>query len=88
MEKLISLGGKKLCMECCSRKEGSRIAWLLAGVWKLKRIRRNIGKGRWQTLLRGCWKLEIGMRFFKNEKWLKYEFREIVRKILSYNNRS
>lgn len=50
IEKIISLGGKRSCMECCSRKEGSRIAWLPAGVWKVKRIRRNMGKGRWQTL--------------------------------------
>jgi hypothetical protein len=33
-------------IEHCSRKEKSGITWLLAGVWKLKGISRNVGKGR------------------------------------------
>lgn len=33
-------------VECCVRKERNWIAWLLAGMWKLKGIRRNADKGR------------------------------------------
>ena len=38
--------GKKLYIECCSRKERSGIAWLIAGIWELKGVRRNADKGR------------------------------------------
>jgi hypothetical protein len=38
--------GKKLYIECCSRKERSRIACLIAGIWQLKGVRRNADKGR------------------------------------------
>ena len=38
--------GKKLYIECCSRKERSGIAWLIAGTWQLKGVRRNADKGR------------------------------------------
>jgi hypothetical protein len=38
--------GKKTYIECCSRKEKSRIAWLIAGIWQLKGVRRNADKGR------------------------------------------
>jgi hypothetical protein len=38
--------GKKLYTECCSRKERSGIAWLIAGIWQLKGVRRNADKGR------------------------------------------
>jgi hypothetical protein len=38
--------GKNLCTECCSRKERSGIAWLLAGIWQMREIRRNVDKGR------------------------------------------
>jgi hypothetical protein len=34
------------CAEWCSRKERSGIEWLLAGVWQMKGMRRNINKGR------------------------------------------
>jgi hypothetical protein len=27
--------GKKIYIECCSRKESSGIAWLIAGIWQL-----------------------------------------------------
>jgi hypothetical protein len=35
--------GKISCMECCTGKERSGIAWLLAGAWKLREIRKKIG---------------------------------------------
>jgi hypothetical protein len=38
--------GKKLYIECCSRKERSGIAWLIAGIWQLKGVRRKADKGR------------------------------------------
>jgi hypothetical protein len=48
--------GKKLYLECCSRgkkkkkkkkgKKRSGIAWLIAGIWQLKGVRRNADKGR------------------------------------------
>jgi hypothetical protein len=38
--------GKKLYTECCSRKARSGIAWLIAGIWQLKGVRRNADKGR------------------------------------------
>jgi hypothetical protein len=37
---------KKLYIECCSRKERSGIAWLIAGMWQLIGVRRNADKGR------------------------------------------
>jgi hypothetical protein len=37
--------GKKLHIKC-SRKERSGIAWLIAGIWQLKGVRRNADKGR------------------------------------------
>jgi hypothetical protein len=38
--------GKRSYIECCSRKEISGTAWLLAGVWQMKATRRNINTGR------------------------------------------
>jgi hypothetical protein len=38
--------GKTLYIECCSRKARSGIAWLIAGIWQLKGVRRNADKGR------------------------------------------
>jgi hypothetical protein len=38
--------GKKLYIECCSRKERSGIAQLIAGIWQLKGVRRNADKGK------------------------------------------
>jgi hypothetical protein len=38
--------GKMLYIECCSRKQRSGIAWLIAGIWQLKGVRRNADKGR------------------------------------------
>jgi hypothetical protein len=29
-------------MECCAGKERSGVAWLLAGVWKMREIRKKI----------------------------------------------
>ena len=37
--------GKKLYIECYSRKD-SGIAWLIAGTWQLKGVRRNADKGK------------------------------------------
>jgi hypothetical protein len=37
--------GKKLYKEFCSRKETSGIAWIIAGIWQLKGVRRNADKG-------------------------------------------
>jgi hypothetical protein len=33
--------GETSHIECCSRKERSGIAWLVAGMWKLKEIRKT-----------------------------------------------
>ena len=38
--------GERLRVEWCVRKERIGIAWLVAGVWKLKGIRKNVDKGR------------------------------------------
>jgi len=38
--------GKKLYTEFCLRKERSRKAWLLAGAWKVKGLRRRDDRGR------------------------------------------
>jgi hypothetical protein len=38
--------GKKLHVECCSRKERTGITWLIAGIWQLKGVRRNADKGK------------------------------------------
>jgi hypothetical protein len=38
--------GKRLRTQCCTRKEKSGVAWLLAGVWKLRGIIKKINKGR------------------------------------------
>jgi hypothetical protein len=38
--------GERPYSEWCLRKERSRVAWLLAGVWQLKGMRRNMDKGR------------------------------------------
>ena len=67
-------------VECSTRKERSGIVWLLAGLWKLKRVRRNTEKGKCPfclgeedvtyTLLH-C-KLEFVERNFKY-KMVKYE---------------
>jgi hypothetical protein len=38
--------GKKLYVECCSVKERSGIAWLIAGIWQLEGARGNADKGR------------------------------------------
>ena len=43
--------GERLRVECCLRKEISGIAWSVAGVWKLKGIRKNIDKGRCPSCL-------------------------------------
>jgi hypothetical protein len=52
---------KKLYVEWCSRRERSGIAWLLAGVWQLKGVRRNTGKG-------GCF-LRVGEVFSTTGPW-------------------
>jgi hypothetical protein len=38
--------GQNLYIECCSRKEKSGIAWLIAGIWQLEGVRRNADKER------------------------------------------
>jgi len=38
--------GEMSYIEGCSRKEIIGIAWLVAGVWQLKGITRNTGKGK------------------------------------------
>jgi hypothetical protein len=50
--------GKILNMECCSGKERSVTAWLLAGVLNLREIRKKskegdpeVSKKRWQTCI-------------------------------------
>jgi hypothetical protein len=37
---------KEVYTDCCTRKEGSGIAWLKVGIWKLKQIRRGFEEVR------------------------------------------
>jgi hypothetical protein len=43
--------GENPYIEGCSKKETSGIAWLLAAVWQLKGVRRNIDDGRYSLCL-------------------------------------
>jgi hypothetical protein len=38
--------GKECYIDKCARKERIGIIWLIAGIWKLKGIRRGLEKGR------------------------------------------
>ena len=72
---------KRSYVWCCSRKVRNWIAWLVAGAWKLKRIRRNTDWGRrrlcWgeediKHMLLDC--TETGKRIFKVKNgsvWMK-----------------
>jgi hypothetical protein len=37
---------KNSCIEYCARKERIEIAWLIAEVWKLEGIRKEVDKGK------------------------------------------
>jgi len=71
--------GKNPYIKCCSRKEKSGIAWLVAGVWQLKGITRNTvkrrsplcsGKQDIKRILLDCLKTRNWRRKFLNEKLL------------------
>jgi hypothetical protein len=72
--------GKRSYIEWCSRKE-SRIAWLSVGVWQLRGMRKNMGKGRTMSKTRN-YRLT-----FLNEKWLNMNKEIAYRKILRCTNK-
>jgi hypothetical protein len=66
--------GKRSYTECCIGEERTGIAWLLAGVWKLKGIRKKadqerrplcLGEEMLNTQYWTVQKLEIGEKIFK-----------------------
>jgi hypothetical protein len=88
--------GKKLYTECCLRKERSGIAWLLAGIWQLKGVRRNVDKGRCplclqedvKHILLNCretkhWRLKL-----IHDKWLNMNKKVTYRKIMKITNKA
>jgi hypothetical protein len=88
--------GKKLYIECCSRKERSGIAWLIAGIWQLKGVRRNADKGRCPLCLEEEDVKHIllefkGTKYWRekliHDKWLNMNKEVACRKILKITNR-
>jgi hypothetical protein len=89
--------GKKLYIECCSRKERSGIGWLIAGIWQLKGVRRNADKGRCplcfekedaKHILLECkdtkhWRVKL-----IHDKWLNMNNEVAYRKIMKITNRT
>jgi hypothetical protein len=91
------LGGKKLYIECCSRKERSRIARLIAGIWQLKGVRRNADKGRCplyfenedvKHILLECKETKYWREKLIHDKWLNMNKEITYRKILKTTNRT
>jgi hypothetical protein len=39
-------------VECCTREETRGIVWVLAGVWRVKGIRKKAGKGKGPLVVR------------------------------------
>jgi hypothetical protein len=74
--------GKGPYIEYCCRKERGGEEWLLAGVWKLKGIRKKSHKGRcllslgeedlkYIYIYLNCLETSRSRTGFLNEKWLK-----------------
>jgi hypothetical protein len=89
--------GKKLCIECCSRKERSGIAWLIAGIWQLKGVGRNADKGRCplcfekevvRHILLECKETKYWREKLIHDKWLNMNKEITYRKILKTTNRT
>jgi hypothetical protein len=89
--------GKKIYIECCSRKERGGIAWLIAGIWQLKGARRNTDKGRWplcleeedaKHILLECKEIKYWREKLIHDKWLNMNKEITYRKILKTTNRT
>jgi hypothetical protein len=89
--------GKKSYIECCSRKERSRIEWLIAGIWQLKGVRRNADKGRCplcfeiedvEHILLVCKETKHWREKLIRDKWLNMNKEVACRKILKITNRT
>jgi hypothetical protein len=89
--------GKKLYTECCSRKERSGIAWLIAGIWQLKGVRRNADKGRCplcleredlKHILLECKETKYWREKLIHDKCLNMNKEITYRKILKKTNRA
>jgi hypothetical protein len=94
---LSSSWGKKLYIECCSRKERSRIAWLIAGIWQVKGVRRNADKGRCplcfekddvEHILLECKETKYWREKLTHDKWLNMNKEVTYRKIIKTTNRT
>jgi len=82
--------GSRSYIECCVRKERNCVAWLLAGMWKLKGIRRNADKGRFplylsevdvKHILLDCLETRSWIIKFLSEKYLNMNKEIVCRKI-------
>jgi hypothetical protein len=89
--------GKKLYIECCSRKERSGIAWLIAGIWQLKGVRRNTDKGSSplcleeedvKHILLECKETKYWRVKLIHDKWLNMNKEVAYRKIMKIRNRT
>jgi hypothetical protein len=88
--------GQKLYIECCSRKERSGIAWLIAGIWQLKGVRRKADKGRCplcfekddvKHILLECKETKYWREKLIHNNWLSMNKEVTYRKILKIINR-
>jgi hypothetical protein len=83
--------GKKLYIECCSRKE-SGIVWLIAGIWQLEGVRRNADKGRCplcleedvKHILLECKETKYWREKLIHDKWLNMNKEVSYRKIFRH----
>jgi hypothetical protein len=89
--------GKKLYLECCSRKERSGIAWLIVGIWQLKGVRRNADKERYplcleeedvEHILLECKETKHWRVKLIHDKWLNVNREVACRKIVKITNRT
>jgi hypothetical protein len=87
---------KKLYIECCSRKQRSGIAWLIAGIWQLEGVRRNADKGRCplciekedaKHILLECKETKYWREKLIHDKWLNVNKEVACRKIIKITNR-
>jgi hypothetical protein len=88
---------KELYIEWCSRKERHGTAWLLAGVWQLKWLRRNSHNGKCplcleeedvKHILLDCsdsrnWRLHV-----LNDKWISINEEVAHKKMLICTNKN
>jgi hypothetical protein len=84
-------------MKCCLRKERSRIAWLIAGIWQLKGVRRNADKGGCplcfekedvKHILLECKETKYWREKLIHDKWLNISKEITYRKIMKTTNRT